>query len=52
VGSAKLAVSVGVLAATALLQGAVLSGGIKRLFGTDYGAVLLMKLVLFVALRE
>jgi copper resistance protein D len=44
------ALCVGVLAATALLQGAVLSGGIKRLFGTEYGAVLLLKLVLFVAL--
>ena len=44
------AVSVAILAATALLQGAVLSGGVKRLFGTDYGAVLLLKLALFAAL--
>jgi putative copper resistance protein D len=44
------AVSVAILAATALLQGAVLSGGLKRLFGTDYGAVLLLKLALFAAL--
>ncbi len=41
---------VAILAATALLQGAVLSGGIERLFGTDYGAVLLLKLALFVTL--
>ena len=38
------AVSVAIVAATALLQGAVLSGGLKRLFDTDYGAVLLLKL--------
>ena len=44
------AVSVAILAATALVQGAVLSGGVKRLFGTDYGAVLLLKLALFAAL--
>ena len=44
------AVSVAILAATALLQGAVLSGGLKGLFGTAYGAVLLLKLALFAAL--
>jgi putative copper resistance protein D len=44
------AVSVAIVAATALLQGAVLSGGLKRLFDTDYGAVLLLKLALFAAL--
>jgi len=43
-------VSVAILAATALLQGAVLSGGFKGLFGTAYGAVLLLKLALFGAL--
>ncbi len=44
------AVAVCLLAATALLQGIVLSGGLNRLFGTDYGAVLLLKLALFAAL--
>jgi len=44
------AVSVAILAATALLQGAVLSGGFKGLFGTAYGSVLLLKLALFGAL--
>ena len=43
-------VSVVILAATALLQGAVLSGGLKGLFGTVYGSVLLLKLALFAAL--
>jgi len=43
-------VSVVILAATALLQGAVLSGGLKGLFGTAYGSVLLLKLALFAAL--
>lgn len=42
--------SVSILAATALLQGAVLSGSLNGLFGTNYGAVLLLKLALFVAL--
>jgi putative copper resistance protein D len=44
------AVSVVILAATALLQGVVLSGGLKGLFGTVYGSVLLLKLALFAAL--
>src|SRR4029078_12005607 len=44
------AVSVAILAATALLQGAVLSGGFNGLFGTAYGSVLLLKLALFGAL--
>ena len=44
------AVSVAILAATALLQGVVLSGGLKGLFGTAYGLVLLLKLALFAAL--
>jgi putative copper resistance protein D len=44
------AVSVVILAATALLQGVVLSGGLKGLFGTAYGSVLLLKLALFAAL--
>lgn len=44
------ALSVSLLAGTALLQGVELSGGLKGLFGTNYGAVLLLKLALFVAL--
>jgi putative copper resistance protein D len=48
--SPTAAVSVAILAATALLQGAVLSGGLKGLFGTAYGAVLLLKLAFFAAL--
>jgi putative copper resistance protein D len=48
--SPTAAVSVAILAATALLQGAVLSSGLKGLFGTAYGAVLLLKLAFFAAL--
>ena len=49
--SPTAAVSVAILAATALLQGAVLSGRkLKGLFGTAYGAVLLLKLAFFAAL--
>ena len=43
-------ISVGVLAATALLQGTLLSGGLAGLTGTAYGAVLLLKAVLFAVL--
>jgi copper resistance protein D len=39
-----------VLAVTALLQGTLLSGGLTRLTGTTYGAVLLLKTVLFAVL--
>ena len=38
------------LAATALLQGTLLSGGLAGLTGTAYGAVLLLKAVLFAVL--
>ena len=43
-------ISVSVLAATALLQGTLLSGGLAGLTGTAYGAVLLLKAVLFAVL--
>jgi len=39
-----------VLAVTALFQGTLLSGGLKGLTGTAYGAVLLLKAVLFAVL--
>ena len=40
----------GVLAGTAILQGIELSGGLNGLFGTAYGAVLLIKAALFAML--
>ena len=43
-------ISVSVLAATALLQGTLLSGGLTGFTGTAYGAVLLLKAVLFAVL--
>jgi uncharacterized membrane protein len=43
-------ISVSVLAVTALLQGTLLSGGLTGLTGTTYGAVLLLKTVLFAVL--
>jgi copper resistance protein D len=43
-------ISVSALAATALPQGTLLSGGLTGLAGTAYGAVLLLKAVLFAAL--
>jgi len=43
-------ISVSVLAVTALFQGTLLSGGLKGLTGTAYGAVLLLKAVLFAVL--
>jgi copper resistance protein D len=43
-------VSVAVLVATALFQGAELSGGLRGLTGTAYGGVLLTKAALFVLL--
>ena len=43
-------ISVSVVAATALLQGTLLSGGLTGFTGTAYGAVLLLKAVLFVVL--
>jgi copper resistance protein D len=43
-------ISVSVLAATAFLQGTLLSGGLIGLTGTAYGAVLLLKAVLFAVL--
>lgn len=43
-------VSVAILAATAMFQGWVLSGGLPGLTGTAYGAVLLTKAALFAAL--
>jgi putative copper resistance protein D len=48
--STLAATAVCVLAATALLQGVELSGGLKGLFGTDYGTVLLVKAALFLVL--
>jgi putative copper resistance protein D len=42
--------SVPILAATALFQGWGLSGGLRGLTGTAYGAVLLVKIGLFAAL--
>jgi putative copper resistance protein D len=42
--------SVAILAATAMLQGWVLSGGLLGLVGTAYGAVLLVKATLFAVL--
>jgi putative copper export protein/mono/diheme cytochrome c family protein len=44
------AVCVATLAATALIQGVALIGGLPGLFGTDYGNVALLKLTLFLAL--
>jgi copper resistance protein D len=43
-------ISVSVLDVTALLQGMLLSGGLTGLTGTAYGAVLLLKAVLFAVL--
>jgi copper resistance protein D len=43
-------ISVSVLAVTALFQGTLLSGGLTGLTGTAYGAVLLLKAVLFAVL--
>jgi putative copper resistance protein D len=43
-------ISVVVLAATVLFQGALLSGGLAGLTGTRYGAVLVIKAVLFAVL--
>jgi putative copper resistance protein D len=43
-------ISVSVVAATALLQGTLLSGGLTGFTGTAYGAVLLLKAVLFAVL--
>jgi copper resistance protein D len=43
-------ISVSVLAATALFQGTLLSGALTGLTGTAYGAVLLLKAVLFAPL--
>ena len=48
--STLAAAAVCLLAGTAMLQGVELSGGFKGLFGTAYGAVLLIKAVLFLAL--
>ena len=42
--------SVAILAATAMFQGWILSGGLPGLVGTAYGAVLLIKATLFTAL--
>lgn len=42
--------SVLILAATAMFQGWILSGGLLGLLGTTYGAVLLVKATLFIAL--
>jgi putative copper resistance protein D len=42
--------SVAILAATAMFQGCILSGGLPGLVGTAYGAVLLTKAALFTAL--
>ena len=43
-------ISVAVLTATALFQGTLLSGGLAGLTGTRYGAVLMIKAVLFAVL--
>lgn len=41
------AIAVGLIAGTAILQAVALSGGLNGLFGTAYGAVLLIKAALF-----
>jgi putative copper resistance protein D len=48
--SALAAAAVCLLAGTAIFQAIALSGGLNRLFGTDYGMVLLIKAGLFAAL--
>ena len=48
--SALAATAVCLLAGTAILQGIELSGSLNGLFGTAYGAVLLIKAALFAVL--